>query len=118
MLGQLAELGLLRIALPELLLDRLQLLAEEELALPLLHLRLDLRLDLRTKLEDLELTAEDARELAKSLRDVRELEQALLLLALEAERGGHEVREHARIVDVRRSELELGRQVGDEADDS
>ena len=48
-----------RVALAELLLDRLQLLAQEVLALALLHLRLDLRLDLRAELEHLELAAED-----------------------------------------------------------
>ena len=40
--AELLELGLLGVALAELLLDRLQLLAQEVLALALLELRLDL----------------------------------------------------------------------------
>ena len=67
-LAQLLDLGLLRVVLAELLLDRLQLLAQEVLALALLHLRLDLRLDLRAELEHLELPAEDRRHLAQALR--------------------------------------------------
>src|SRR5207302_1837573 len=59
--AQLVDLRLLGVALAELLLDRLQLLAEEELALALLHLRLDLRLDLRPELVDLELAGREAR---------------------------------------------------------
>ena len=58
-LTQLADLCLLGVALAELLLDRLHLLAQEELALALLHLRLDLRLDLGAELEDLELAIQD-----------------------------------------------------------
>ena len=53
-LPQLLQLGQLGIALAQLLLERLQLLAQEELALALLHLGLDLRLDLRAELDDLE----------------------------------------------------------------
>ncbi len=60
-LAQLVHLCLLRIGFAELLLDRLQLLAEEELTLALVELRLHLRLDLRTELEHLELAVEDRR---------------------------------------------------------
>ena len=73
-LAQLVHVGLLGVALAELLLDRLQLLAEEELALALLELRLHLRLDLRAELEDLELAVEDLRDLAQPLLGVGELE--------------------------------------------
>ena len=45
------------VALAELVLDRLELLAEEVLALPLVDLRGDLRLDLRAELHHLELAA-------------------------------------------------------------
>ena len=58
-LAQLARSRPARVALAELLLDRLQLLAQEVLALALLHLGLDLRLDLRAELEDLQLAVED-----------------------------------------------------------
>ena len=110
-LAQLVRVGLLGIALAELLLDRLQLLAEEELALALLELRLHLRLDLRAELEDLELAVEDLRDLAQPLLGVGELEDQLLLLGLQPEGGGDEVAEAAGVVDVRGRDLELLGQV-------
>ena len=100
------------VALAELLLDRLQLLAQEVLALALLHLGLHLRLDLRAELEHLELAVEDRRDLAQPLLDVDRLEQLLPLLGLDrAQRRGDEVGERARVVDVRGGELELLGQV-------
>ena len=116
--AQLLELGLLRVALAELVLDRLHLLAQEVLALRLLHLRLDLRLDLRAELEHLELAAQDRRRRAQPLLDVDQLEELLLLLGLEPQRRGDEVREHARVVDVGGGELELVGQRRDELDDA
>src|SRR6185312_5460246 len=104
------------VALAELVLDRLQLLAQEVLALALLELRLDLRLDLRAELDDLELSLEDAEHVAQPLRDMALLEQRLLLVGLQAQRRGDEVRERARVIDVRRRELELGGQIRDERD--
>ena len=115
---QLGELRRFGVALAELVLDRLQLLAEEELALALLHLLLDLRLDLRAELEHLELAVQDRRDLAQPRFDVRELEQALLLVGLQAQRRGDEIAERARIVDVRRCDLQLFGEVGNEADDA
>ena len=56
-------------------------------------------------------------DLAQPLLDVDQLEQLLLLLGLQPQRRRDEVAERARIVDVRRGELELLRQVRDEADD-
>ena len=114
---ELGELGLVGVALAELLLDRLQLLAEEVLALRGLHLRLHLRLDLRAELERLELAAEDGRQAAQPRLDVRLLEQLLLLGDREAQRRGDQVGELAGRVDVRNRELELGGQVGREVDD-
>ena len=115
-LAQLVDLGLLGVAFAQLLLDRLQLLAEEELALALLHLGLDLRLDLCPQFQNLELAVQDLRDCAQALLDVHELEQALLLLRLDAHRRRDEVAERARILDVRRGELQLFRQVRHEAD--
>src|SRR5436853_7856417 len=63
-LAQLIDLRLLGVAFAELVLDRLQLLAQEELALSLLHLFLNLRLDLRAELEHLELAVQNRRDLA------------------------------------------------------
>ena len=106
------------VAFAELVLDRLQLLAQEELALSLLHLFLDLRLDLRAELEHLELAVEDRRDLAQPRLDVALLEQPLLLLGLQPERRGDEVAEGARVLDVRGGDLQLLGQVRHEADDA
>ena len=117
-LAQLAHLGLLGVALAELLLDRLQLLAEVELALALLHLGLHLGLDLRAELEDLQLAVEDhARPRAAAPRRPTSSSSCLLLLGLQPQRRGDEVAERARVVDVRRGELQLLGKVRDEADD-
>ncbi len=118
-LAQLVHFRLLGVGLAELLLDRLELLAEEVLALPLLHLRLHLRLDLRAQLEDLELATQDRRDLPQALLDVECLEQLLALLGPDRpQRRGDEVRERTRIVDVRRGELQLLRQIRSEPDDA
>ncbi len=50
--------------------------------------------------------------------DVDELEQLLLLVRLQAEGRRDEMTERARVVDVRRRDLQLFRQIRDEADDA
>ena len=117
LLAQLVDLGLLLVLLAELLLDRLQLLAEEELALALVDLGLDLGLDLGAELDDLELAGEDPREVAQALGDVDLFEQLLLLLGAEPQRAGDQVTERRRVVDVGDRELQLLGQVGDLLDD-
>ena len=67
-LAQLVDLGLLLVGLAQLLLDRLQLLAQVVLALALVDLRLDLRLDLGAELDHLQLAGEDLGEAAQPLR--------------------------------------------------
>ena len=117
-LPQLGDLRLLRVALAELLLDRLQLLAQEVLPLALLHLGLHLRLDLRAELEHLQLAREDGRDVAQALPDVDRLEQLLALLGRDRpQRRGDEMRERARVVDVRRRQLQLLGQVRRQRDD-
>ena len=115
--AQLGRLGLLGVGVAELLPDRLELLAQEELPLALVELGLDLRLDPRPELEDLLLAAEDQQHLAQARFDVDELEQLLLLLGLEAKRRSDEVAERARIVDVRGCDLQLVREIRGEPDD-
>ena len=114
--AELLELGLLGVALAELVLNRLQLLPQEVLALRRLHLGHDLRLDLRAELGDLELAIEDHEHRAEALLDVGQLEQLLLLLGLQPKRGGDEVAERARLVDVGSGERELLGQVRHEPD--
>ena len=116
-LAQLVDLGLLLVALAQLLLDRLELLAEEVLALALVDLRLDLRLDLGAELDDLELAGEDLGEPAQPAGDVDRLEQLLLLLGRDAQGAGDQVREGGGVVEVGDGELELLGQIGDRLDD-
>ena len=95
--AQLVDLLGLLVAFAELLLDRLELLAKEVLALVLADLGLDLRLDLRSELEDLELLDEDPVQRVHAGADVERLEH--LLLDRRADRGqarGDEVGELAR----------------------
>ena len=61
LLAVLVDLGLDLVVLTELLLDGLELLAKEVLALRLRHLLLDAVLDLAAELEDLELLAKEPR---------------------------------------------------------
>ncbi len=117
LLDQLVDLGLVVVGLAELFLDRLQLLSEEELALALVDLARDLRLDLRAELRHLELTPEDRGDAAQPLPDVGGLEQLLPLLGLQAQRRSDQVGERGRVVDVRGCQLELFRQVGRHPDD-
>ena len=91
LLAQLARLGLGLVELAELLLDRLELLAQDVLALALVDLGLDLGLDLRADRDDLELAGQDLRQPAQPLGDVDLLEQLLLLLGLQPQRAGDEV---------------------------
>ena len=118
LLAQLLDLGLGRVALAELLLDRLELLAQQVLALGLVELGLDLRLDPRAHRGDLELVGEDLRQPPQPLGDVALLEQRLLLLGLDPQRARDQVRERRRVVEVGDRELELLGEVGDLLDDA
>jgi len=69
------DFGGLLVFFAELVLNRFQLLAEEELALAFVDFRLDLGLDLGAELDDLELAGEDLRQPAQALGDVELLEQ-------------------------------------------
>ena len=117
LLAQFVRFGLLLVALAELVLDRFQLLAEEELALAFVDFGLDLGLDLGAELDDLELAGEDLREVAQAGGDVDLLQQLLLLLGADPQRAGDQVGERRRVVDVGDRQLQLLRQVGDLLDD-
>ena len=118
LLAQLLDLGLGRVALAELLLDRLELLAQQVLALGLVELGLHLRLDPRAHGDDLELAREDLRQPPQPLGDVALLEQLLLLLGLDPQRAGDQVRERRRVVEVGDRHLQLLGQVRDLLDDA
>src|SRR5262249_13227614 len=116
-LAQLVDLDLLLVALPELLLDRLQLLAPEVLALPLVALGLARGLDLRYPPYYLELAGEDLREAPQPLADVDLLQQLLLLLDRDPQRAGDQAGEGRGVLEVGHSELQLLGQVRDLLDD-
>ena len=90
------DLGLLLVALAQLLLDGLELLAQEVLALHLGHLVLGLRLDLAAQLEHFELLREDAVQPDQLLADRVDLQDFLRLLRLHAGAGRHQVGQLAR----------------------
>ena len=116
--AQLLDLLRLLVALAELLLDGLQLLAQEVLALVLADLRLHLRLDPRPELEDFQLLDEDPVERVHARADV-ELRQDLLLhrRADRRQAGRDEVGELAGIGDVRRQRLQVVGEQRRERDD-
>ncbi len=74
LLAEFPRLHLLLVALSQLVLDRLQLLAQEELTLPLADLRFHVGLDLRADLDHLEFSGEQLRQSVQTLGDVALLE--------------------------------------------
>ena len=115
--AQFVDLRLLLVGLAQLLLDGLELLAQEVLALALVDLAAHVALDLRAQLQHVELAGQDADELAHALLDVVLLEQVLLVLGLDAHGAGDEEGERPRLLHVGGRHLELLRQVGDERHD-
>ena len=109
LLAQLVDLGLLRVLLAQLALDGLHLLAEDVLALGLVHLGLDLGLDPALELVDLDLVREEGRGDAQALGDVDRLEELLALLGGHVRRVRGHVREQAGLGDVARRDGRLGR---------
>ena len=100
LLAELVDLGLLRVVLAELALDRLELLAEDVLPLGLVHLGLDLALDLPLELQDLDLAGEERRDELEPLDDVDRLEELLALLGRHVRAVGDHVGEQAGLADV------------------
>ena len=117
LLAQLVGLGGRLVELAELVLDRLELLAQDELALRAVHLGLHLVLDLRADRDDLELAREHLGQAAQALGDVDLLEQRLLLLGRQPQRAGDQVAQRARVLDVGDGDLQLLGQVGHRLDD-
>ena len=95
LVAELVDLGLLRVVLAELALDRLELLAEDVLALGLVHLGLDLGLDPALELEDLDLAGEEVADELEALGDVDRLEQLLALLGRHVRAVGDHVGQQA-----------------------
>ncbi len=77
-LAQLVELAL-RVVLAELLLDRLQLLAQHVLALPLVELALRLLADLARQLQHLDAVRQELDDAVEPVANLERLEDGLLL---------------------------------------
>ncbi len=109
LLTKLVDLGLLGVLLAELALDGFQLLAEDVLALGLVHLGLDLGLDPALELVNLDLVGEERRGELQALGDVDRLQQLLTLLGRHVRAVRGHVREEARFGDVAGRDGRLGR---------
>ena len=111
LLAQLLDFLRLVVALAELPLDGLELLAQEVVALVLADLRLHLRLDLGPELEDLELLDEDAVQGGHALAKVERLEHLLLERRRDrAQARRDEVGEPAGLGDVEGERLQVVRE--------
>ncbi len=100
LVAQLVDLGLLRVVLAQLALDGLELLAQDVLALGLVHLRLDFGLDAALQLEDLDLVREEVGDELETLDDVDRLEQLLALLRAHVGAVGDHVGQEPGLSDV------------------
>ena len=100
LVAQLVDLGLLRVVLTQLALDRLELLAQDVLALGLVHLGLDFGLDPALQLEDLDLVGEEVGDELEPLGDVDRLEHLLALLGRHVRAVGDHVGQQAGLADV------------------
>ncbi len=109
LLAQLGRLGDGRIVLAELLLDGLHLLAQDVLALGLVHLGLDLGLDAALELEDLDLLGEELARQPQPIRDVDGLQQLLALLGRHLRAVGRHVGQQAAVDDVAGGDRHLRR---------
>ena len=108
LLGQLLDFLRLVVAFSELLLNGLQLFAEEVIALVLADFGLHLRLNLRSELEHFELLDEDAVQVVHPCADVERLEDVLFdRRADRRKRRSNEVGQAARLADVRCERLEI-----------
>ncbi len=112
-----SEIALGAVRLAELLLDRLQLLAQVILALRLVHLSLHLGVDLVGELQDLELAVQELEHVLETLRDLDQVEDLHLLFDGDVHVGGDQVGEVAGIVDAFHELRGARRDLGHEADD-
>ncbi len=97
------------VGVAELLLDLLELLAQQVLALRLVELPLDLRADLALHLQERDLVLEVLVDGPQALLDVDRFERLLGLLRFEVEVGGDEVREAGAVLERGGDEHDLRR---------
>ena len=104
---ELLDLGLLLVRLAQLLLDGLELLAQEILALHLGHLILGLRLDLLAELQDFQFLRQQRIEPDQLLFDLVDLQDFLGLGGFHADARRHQIGQLARARRVDRGGLQL-----------
>ena len=102
------------VALAELGLDRLHLLAQQVLPLRVGHLLLGARLDLALELEHFDFARQRHRDRRQLDGDAVLLEQLLLVLGLHVEQAGEQVGEAQRIVEAGDERLDVWREPGGE----
>ncbi len=107
----LAAAGLF-LALAQLLLDGLELLAQVVVPLGLVHALLDLALYLAAQLQYLDLAVEQLADPAQALLDLQGLHHGLALLGAKVQGGCHHVAERAVVVDGGHQGLQVVGQVG------
>ncbi len=90
-----------RLALPELALDRLHLLAEDELPLALVDLAAHLALDLGLDFQHLLLVRQDLADAVEPAVDVELGQDGVAFVGVDLEVGGYEVGERRGVGDVR-----------------
>ena len=117
LLAQFVGLRLGLVHLPQLVLDGFELLAQDVLPLALVHLGLDLVLDLGAQLQHFQLAVHEGGEAAQALGEVDLFEKFLLVLGLQAHGRRDEVAQCRGVVDVGCGQLELVRQIRDQLDD-
>ena len=108
----LAQLLDFAVALAELGLDGLHLLAQHVLPLRVGHLLFGARLDLSLQLEHVDFARERRRHGVELDDDAVFFEQPLLVLRLHVEQAGQQVRDAQRIVDVADERADVGREAG------
>ena len=107
LLLQLLDRDLIVVVRPQLLLDRLELLAQHELALPLLHLVLDFLLNLAAQLQHLDLAAEMPGQLQEALVDRQSLQILLLGRRVAHQEDRRQIRQARRALDVQQGDADL-----------
>ena len=99
---------LMLVRLAQFFLDGLHLLAQVILALALCHLVLDIRLNLGTKLQDLDLAGQQVVQTVEPGFQIQAFQQFLFFGAGErGEIGGDKIRQAARVVNVHHHRLQV-----------
>ena len=110
---QLLDLPAFSSAFPQLLLQGLDVLPEVILPLGLVHLPLDLGLDLLAQLQDLQLPVDQGQDLAQALLDVDGLQQFLFFGLGDVEAAGGDVGQDPGVAQLPHQGAQFRRQIGE-----